>query len=52
MVFVRIKWDQLYKTLSTELAYSKHSVSVSNSGGYEDDDGEDSDNTGSCSCIG
>ena len=49
MVFVGIKWDQLYKALGTALAHSKHSVSVSSSGGgYDDDDdddeGEDNDN--------
>ena len=47
MVFVGIKWDQLYKALGTALAHSKHSVSVSNSGGgYDDDvdDAEDNDN--------
>lgn len=47
MVFVGIKWDQLYKALGTALAHSKHSVSVSNSGGGyddDDDDAEDNDN--------
>ena len=53
MVFVGIKWDQLYKALSTALAHSNHSVSVISSGDgyYDDDDGEDNDNMGSCSCL-
>ena len=41
MVFVGIKWDQLYKALGTALAHSKHSVSVSSSGGGDDDDDDD-----------
>lgn len=44
MVFVRIKWDQLYKHLAQCLAHSKCLVSVGNGDDEDEEENDDDDN--------